>query len=347
MFMPQKLKHQVLPVIYILLLASIFHVNQVRGQLPIFTQFSQNQLNINPSFAGYFDEDIKVNALYRSQAYSRLITSTFTNASFQMRPYVDFIPENDVLGFGVNAYSHKTLNAYSHNALSATMSYSKGLDYAGTQTLAIGFQGRYNSKRVDYTQLLFPNQFDIIGYTPILPNNEPIQVINTNFLDLNAGLLYSAVGENEAFTGGFSIYNVNQISSDKAKLASRDGLTYNYHLGYSRYVSEYSQIFLGGLHSSSLNQGATSIVGAVQFMPDYARFIGFDIGGIYVLNNSFSPFVNLNMNFVRASFTYNVPISPNISYVQQSNAFEIGIQFLFSRPTENNTIAKRHMSCFK
>ena len=347
MFMPQKLKHQVLPVIYILLLASIFHVNQARGQLPIFTQFSQNQLNINPSFAGYFDEDIKVNALYRSQAYSRLITSTFTNASFQMRPYVDFIPENDVLGFGVNAYSHKTLNAYSHNALSATMSYSKGLDYAGTQTLAIGFQGRYNSKRVDYTQLLFPNQFDIIGYTPILPNNEPIQVINTNFLDLNAGLLYSAVGENEAFTGGFSIYNVNQISSDKAKLASRDGLTYNYHLGYSRYVSEYSQIFLGGLHSSSLNQGATSIVGAVQFMPDYARFIGFDIGGIYVLNNSFSPFVNLNMNFVRASFTYNVPISPNISYVQQSNAFEIGIQFLFSRPTENNTIAKRHMSCFK
>ncbi len=221
------------------------------------------------------------------------------------------------------------------------------MDYAGTQTLSIGFQGRYNSERVDYTQLLFPNQFDIIGYTPNLPNNEPIQVINTNFFDLNAGMLYSAIGENEAFTAGFSMYNVNQISSDKAKLASRDGLTYNYHLGYSRYLSEYSQVFLGGLHSSSLKQGATSIIGAVQFMPDYARFIGFDIGGIYVLNNSFSPFVNLNMNLVRASFTYNVPIAPNISYVQQSNAFEIGIQLLFSRPTENNTIAKRHMSCFK
>lgn len=322
-------------------------ISEVKAQLPVFTQFSQNQLNINPSFAGYFDEDIKVNALYRTQSYSRLVTSTFTNASFQMRPYMDFIPENDVFGFGLNAYTQKTLSTYSHNALSATMSYSKSLDYESSQTLAIGFQGRYNSKRIDYTQLLFPNQFDIIGYTTALPNNEPIQVINTNFFDLNTGLLYNAVGENEAFAAGFSIFNVNQISSDKAKLASRDGLTYNYHLGYSRYLSEYNQVFLGVLHSSSLTQRATSIVGAVQFMPDFTRAIGFDIGGIYELNNTFSPFVNLNLNLFRASFTYNIPVAPNISYVKESNAFEIGIQLLFSRPTENMSLAKKHMSCFK
>ena len=124
--------------------------------------------------AGYFDEDIKVNALYRSQSYSKLVTSTFSNASFQMRPIIHFIPENDVFALGVNAYSHNTLSVYSHQALSAGLSYSKGLNYDASQSLAIGFQGRYNSKRIDYTQLLFPNQFDIIGYTPQLPNNEPI-----------------------------------------------------------------------------------------------------------------------------------------------------------------------------
>ena len=341
-----SLKHHLALSVYLIGFYWFFSA-EVKAQLPVFTQFSQNQLNINPSFAGYFDEDIKVNALYRSQAYSKLVTSTFSNASFQMRPYMDFIPENDALGFGINAYTHKTLNAYSHNALSATLSYSKSLDYEATQALAIGFQGRYNSKRVDYTQLLFPNQFDIIGYNASIPNNEPIQVINANFFDLNAGMLYSATGENEAFTAGFSLYNVNQISSDRAKLASRDGMTYNYHLGYSRYLSEYSQVFLGALHSSALKQNTTSIVAAVKLMPDYARAIGLDLGGIYVLNNSFSPFVNLDMNLVRVSFTYNVPIAPNISYVQQSNAFEIGIQLLFSRPTENNNLAKKHMSCFK
>jgi len=103
--MPKLLKHQVPRVIYVFLLASVFQLSKVWGQLPVFTQFSQNQLNINPSFAGYFDEDIKVNALYRTQSYSKLVTSTFTNASFQMRPYLDFIPENDILGFGINAYT--------------------------------------------------------------------------------------------------------------------------------------------------------------------------------------------------------------------------------------------------
>lgn len=333
--------------ISLLFLSLVMSVSPVQAQLPVFTQFSQNQLNLNPSMAGYFDEDIKVNALYRSQSYSKLVTSTFSNASFQMRPIIHFIPENDVFALGVNAYSHNTLSVYSHQALSAGLSYSKGLNYDASQSLAIGFQGRYNSKRIDYTQLLFPNQFDIIGYTPQLPNNEPIQVINTNFIDLNAGMHYSFIGENESFTAGFSLYNVNQISEDKQKLASRDGFTVNYHMGYSKFLSDYTQVFLGGLHSVRNKQNATSIIGAFEFLPDYTKFIGFDIGTVYVLNNSISPFVNLNMNLFRASFTYNIPISPNISYVQNANAFEVGLQVLFTRPSSDNTLAKRHMSCFK
>ena len=53
------------------------------------------------------------------------------------------------------------------------------------------------------------------------------------------------------------------------------------------------------------------------------------------------------MNMIKASFTYNFSIAPNISYVQNANAFEVGLQILFSRPTEDNTLAKRHVSCFK
>ena len=343
----KKRKLSVIPYGIVLLFIALMHSKSVSAQLPVFTQFSQNQLNINPAFAGFIDDDFKFNALYRSQSYSRLVTSTFSNASFQMRPLFDFIPNNDVLGFGVNAYTHKTLDVYSHQAMSATMSYSKGLNYDGSKTLALGFQGRYNSKIIDYTQLLFPNQFDFSGYTSQLPNNEPIQIINTNFIDINSGILYSAVGENESFTAGFSMYNLNQSSSDPLKLATREGLTYNYQLGYSKVLSDYSQVFFGGLHSVRSSQSSTSLVGAIQILPDYDNYIGLDVGGVYVLNNSISPFVNLNMNMIKASFTYNFSIAPNISYVQNANAFEVGLQILFSRPTEDNTLAKRHVSCFK
>lgn len=343
----KKRKSSRIPIGVVLLFIAFMQSENASSQLPVFTQFSQNQLNINPSFAGFIDDDFKFNALHRSQSYSKLVTSTFSNASFQMRPLLDFVPNNDVFGFGVNAYTHKTLDVYSHQAMSATMSYSKALNYDGSRTLSLGFQGRYNSKRIDYTQLLFPNQFDFSGYSPQLPNNEPIQVINANFVDINSGILYNSVGEEESFTAGFSMYNINQSSKDPLKLATRDGLTFNYQLGYSKILSDYSQVFFGGLHSVRVGQSSTSLVGAIQILPDYDNYIGFDVGGVYVLNNSISPFVNLNMNVIKASFTYNFSIAPNISYVQNANAFEVGIQFLFSRPTEDNTLAKRHVSCFK
>jgi hypothetical protein len=110
----KKRNLSMIPLGIVMLFAALMNSKIVQAQLPVFTQFSQNQLNINPAFAGFIDDDFKFNALYRSQSYSKLVTSTFSNASFQMRPLFDFVPNNDVFGFGVNAYTHKTLDVYSH-----------------------------------------------------------------------------------------------------------------------------------------------------------------------------------------------------------------------------------------
>lgn len=317
------------------------------AQLPFFTQYQQNALNINPALTGYFDDEIKWSGLYRSQAYSRLVTSTFYNTSLQMRPYLNFVSDNDQVGFGINAYSNKTLDVFSHQAVAASFSFTKSLNYDASQSLTIGFQGRYNTKRIDYTRLLFPNQFDVIGYTFTLPNNEPIQVINANYFDLNAGIMFESMNESESFSAGVSMYNINQISTFKANVANRYSQSINYHIGYSRFTSEFSQIFLGALHSTAGKQNVTSLVAAYQYMPDYAPKIGFDLGTIYTINNAISPYLTANMGTLRTSFTYNIPIKPNISYLQNANSFEIGFQLLFTRSSQENSLARRHMSCFK
>ena len=341
--LPKRKALRVISLLWIIL----FFGNKAEAQLPFFTQYQQNQLNINPALAGYFDEDLKFSGLFRSQAYSQIVTSKFYNTSLQMRPAVSFIPENDEIGVGINAYSNKTLDVYSHQAISATMSYSKGLNFDGTQSITVGFQGRYNTKRIDYTGLLFPNQFDVIGYTYSLPNNEPIQVINANYLDVNTGITYQMVNEFESFLAGVSIYNVNQVSDYKTNLANRYKQTYNLHLGYSRFTSDYTQLFLGALHSSMAKQNATSLVAAYQYFPDLDKSFGLDLGAIYTINHSVSPYVTINMGPFRTTLTYNVPIKPNISYLKNSNSFELGFQFLFTQSEQDNTLARKHMSCFK
>lgn len=330
-----------------ILLLSFFLVPNCFAQLPFFTQYQQNQLNINPAFAGYFDEDLKFSGLYRSQAYSQVITSKFYNASLQMRPFVSFIPENDEVGFGLNVYQNKTLDVYSHQAVSATLSYSKGLNFDGSQSITVGFQGRYNTKRIDYTGLLFPNQFDVIGYTYSLPNNEPIQVINANYMDLNTGLMYQMVNEYESFLAGVSLYNVNQVSDFKSNIANRYKQTYNLHVGYSRFTSDYTQLFLGALHSTMVKQNTTSLVAAYQYFPDLDKSFGIDAGAIYTINHSVSPYLTFHMGSFKTSLTYNVPIQPNISYLKNSNSFELGFQYLFTHSDQDKSLARKHMSCFK
>lgn len=45
----------------ILLVTFLGYFNYVFAQLPYFTQFSENQLNINPALAGNYDGDTKFN----------------------------------------------------------------------------------------------------------------------------------------------------------------------------------------------------------------------------------------------------------------------------------------------
>jgi hypothetical protein len=61
----KKRKLSVIPYGIVLLFIALMHSKSVSAQLPVFTQFSQNQLNINPAFAGFIDDDFKFNALYR------------------------------------------------------------------------------------------------------------------------------------------------------------------------------------------------------------------------------------------------------------------------------------------
>ena len=332
-----------------LLLSTLFSLvfkQEGLAQLPFFTQYQQNQLNVNPAFAGYFDEEIKWSGIYRSQAYSQVVTSKFYNTSLQMRPYFTFVPENDEIGFGINAYSNKTLDVFSHQSVSGTLSYSKGLNFDGTQSITVGFQGRYNTKRIDYTGLLFPNQFDVIGYTNALPNNEPIQIINVNYFDVNTGVMYQMVNEFESFVAGISVYNVNQASSFKTNLANRYPQTFNYHVGYSRFTSDYTQLFLGALHSTMGKQNTTSLVAAYQYFPDLDKSVGLDAGAIYTINHSISPYMTIHTGPFRTSFTYNIPINPNISYLRNANSFELGFQYLFTQSEQDTRLARKHMSCF-
>lgn len=324
-----------------------FFLNTVCAQLPYFTQFSENQLNINPALAGNYEGDTKFNALYKYQSYNKILTTSFINAEAQFKPFKDYISPEDVFAIGVDMYSTKSLSVYSQNSLSGTFSYSKGLNGESSEAIALGFQFRYNSKRVDYTKLLFPNQFSITGFTNQLPNNEPINVLNSNYFDVNAGVLYTNYNDDESFEAGLGMYNLNQVSKEQKNVQLRYGRTYMAHIGYSRYLNSSNQFFVGGLYSYLNSGNSLSIIAGYSLSPEVTNSVGIDLGLVYQANNCFSPFMKLNANSFQFIFSYDIPMEPNISYLQNSTSLEIGVQCSLSKIADNITMAKKHVSCFR
>jgi hypothetical protein len=226
------------------------------------------------------------------------------------------------------------------------MSYSKGFDEEANQSLALGFQLRYNSKRIDYTQLLFPNQFDLIGYNFQIPNNEPIQSINAQYIDINTGILYSIKNENEEFITGISMYNLNQTSSDKSLLQNRQAVTYMFNAGYSKYLTNNSQLFFGILYSTQKTQHSTNFIASYGFdlRPEYLFNLNF--GTILQVDNYISPFISIGSNNMKFSFAYDIPINSNIVNMK-SSSLEFGFQYSFIKLSDEEALVKRHISCFK
>jgi type IX secretion system PorP/SprF family membrane protein len=324
----------------------ILIVGVANSQLPNFTLWNNTQTALNPSLASYQDDDVRLNTIYRSQSYNKLLTTNFLSASLLLRPFREIIATGDVLGLGVDMFSTKTLSSFSQQSAALSLAYAKSLDYKEEQKISLGFQARYNSKRIDLTQLLFPNQFDIIGYTNVLPNNEPIQGLTANYFDINSGFNYSFSNENEELVAGFSLYNINQVSADKAVLQNRIERTTNLHFSYSKFISTDAQILIGVFHSIIRAQRATFLTAAYGISPSYDNSVGVDFGLIYQINNSISPYLSMNLNSLKVIMAYDLGIKPNISYLQKARAFEIGIQYRYNKP--NTTKAERiHLSCFK
>ena len=77
--------------------------------------------------------------------------------------------------------------------------------------LAIGFQGTYGQKRLDSNKLKFEDQLTPFGFTGVTQEIFNTENLNINYLDVNAGLLFSgSTDETNNFYIGASMYHINR-----------------------------------------------------------------------------------------------------------------------------------------
>jgi type IX secretion system PorP/SprF family membrane protein len=289
----------------------------VYAQDPHFSQFFASPLTLNPAFTGKFDGTWRLAANHRDQWPSIPKAYVTTSASIDFPILQKQIPEGDVFGIGISGLSDASANdALKLNYGALSLSYHKALDDESYNTIGAGFQATYASMGLDITKLTFEDELRQNGFAQGTSGEylgaNPLTGRNRNYLDFNAGLLFSGSsnGENNYYLG-FSMYHIN-----RPKVSFKDKNWYlsgraTVHGGGSFPISDMLDINISVIHQIQ-NKASETVLGgalAINANGDRENPTNLYLGSWVRLNDAFIPYLGIEVGGLRIGASYDVNIS--------------------------------------
>lgn len=198
----------------------VLPTSPLQAQDPHFSQFYAAPLQVNPAMTGVFPGRFRAVINYREQ-WGSVIDNPFRTiaASFDLRHRMG---KGDYIAYGLSALRDEAgpaqYNRVSGNTNLAYLKQLSGSRYrTSDQYLVAGVQVGFGQHGLDYSNLWFTEQYDAekAEVNTSLPNGELINSTSDPFMDINAGLLwYALFDENASFYAGGALHHVNapQIS---------------------------------------------------------------------------------------------------------------------------------------
>ncbi len=324
----------------VLLLVLCGHLH---AQDPHFSQFFSSPLTLNPAFTGKFDGAVRITGDYRNQWPSinnAFITST---GSVDFHVGQKIIPNNDNWGVGVLFLNdNSAAGAVNFNYFSLSTAYHKGLDEDGFHQLSLGVQATYANMFINTSSLKFEDQLSVNGFT--LPTSENFNgaTLSSNYIDMNAGLLYSgSTTDKNNFYGGVSLYHINKPIQ---KLTSADSYQINpratIQAGTYFSVGPATTLHFSGIQTFQGGASETVLGGAFQFIAnpeDADNSASLYVGSWLRLKDAIIPYLGLEYSNVRLGVTYDVNTSSLKTASNSQGGIEISAVYIY-RPNTDKPI---------
>lgn len=302
------------------------------AQDPHFSQFFSSPLTLNPALTGKFDGDLRAAANYRNQWPALNNVYTTYTGSVDFRIMKSHIPETDTWGVGILALSDKAGDGFlTNNYLAVSTSYHKSLDEDGFQQVGIGFQGTYGAKRLDNSKLFFEDMLTPFGFTGVTKEVFMNDNLNVNYLDLNAGILYSGstTGDNN-FYAGASVYHINQPRESFMNASWTISPRATIHGGGYFPLSSNTKFHASGIFQVQNKASELVIGGAVSATPDESSLnpTNVFIGSWYRLNDALIPYLALEFSGLRIGASYDINLSGFRTASQSRGGVEISLVYI-------------------
>ncbi len=314
-------------IIFLGLLTSCFSPG-IRAQDIHFSQFFETPVWRNPSLAGIFTGDIRVQGVYRDQWNS--LTNAYRTGSLNAEFKLPVGKNNDFVTTGMQLLFDRAGSiSWTSTHLLPVLNYHKSLSVERNRYLSLGFMGGWVQRSFDASKVTTNSQYDNLGI------GENFTSTRHGYLDGSVGLSYNSdIDDNpddNYFLGAayhhFNKPNISFSANNKLGLTPKWVFSAGIKLG----VSSYSYVTLLGDYSKqgenmeTVAGGMYGIkIGADPENPDYTLHAG----GFLRWNDALIPAIKLDYNPFSVALSYDV----NISKLKQSSfgrgGFELSVTYI-------------------
>ena len=319
----------------------LFSLTSVRAQDIHFSQFFEAPLLRNPSLAGIFAGDYRVQAVFHDQwnSFSNAYRTGSLNAEYKM----PIGKGNDFLTTGLQVLYDKAGSA----ALSTTeflpaLNYHKSLSNEKTMYLSLGFMGGLVNKSIDLSKVTTNSQSNGTAYDPALPNGETLVTPNILYWDGSLGMSFNtSFGRDQANTMfiGAALHHLNRPKNSFYKNPSIElDPKYVFSAGMKLIINEFTYFTLQADHSRQGNSQET--IGGALFSyrlgddPVNSGYI-LHLGSFLRWKDALIPVLKLDMNALSVALSYDVNISELKTASQGRGGVELSISYIGFLDREN------------
>ena len=313
----------------LLLNVAIAFTVSVQGQDLHFSQFFNSPLTTNPANTGFIpDADYRIGVNYRNQ-WSTVMSVPYKTMSAwgDAQLFRDKL-ENGWIGIGGVLLSDVAGSGnLKSNKFYASAAYHQMLGISSL--LSAGFNLGYVSKRIDPTNLKFPDQFDGKFFDGTRPTGVQFNNLNIDYYDMQVGINYAYFPqENVYINAGYSVHHVNKPKESFFDDNTKAGKLDMRHIGFVNAILKVSpRVIINPNIYFTTQTKAVEITGGLNANYNLSEFGEQQLifGAYYRYKDAVIPMAGLELKHVSFTFTYDATTSGLKDFNNYRGAAEISI----------------------
>jgi len=333
---------------FLLLLIAFFTGTLLQAQDPVFSQFYNSPVYLNPALIGD-EENFLVQLTHRSQWRSLVFPYNTTQVSMIAPLFRDKHrrPEGHLGGIGLSVYSDEAGEGDNFKTTSVNGSFAYNLQFEEENTNRLTFAMQFGliNRRINRDVLEWGEQYNpIFGFDDSLVPEDASFIENSNLLDITAGTFWryyasDASQKIRSVYAGFVASHLNH--PDQSVIQGLDNqlpLLYKLHGGLVYGVSERISISGNFLSVYQDKENQTNIGAFASYMLPFETTAGVlnnlltRVGVWHRWKDSFIASIDFQTNNLHFGFSYDWNVTSLRYNNSGTGAYEISMGYKFFQP---------------